>query len=36
MYIHKSPKRDADTAKKIADYFITSGIDVYFDEYDTK
>lgn len=29
-------KRDADTAKKIADYFITSGIDVYFDEYDTK
>ena len=28
-------KRDADTAKKIADYFITSGIDVYFDEYDT-
>ncbi|MCS2712047.1 hypothetical protein NXW96_22145, partial [Bacteroides fragilis] len=31
MYIHKSPKRDADTAKKkIADYFITSGIDVYF------
>ena len=23
------------TAKKIADYFITSGIDVYFDEYDT-
>ena len=22
--------------KKIADYFITSGIDVYFDEYDTK
>ena len=29
-------KRDSDTAKKIADYFITSGIDVYFDEYDTK
>ena len=29
-------KRDGDTAKKIADYFITSGIDVYFDEYDTK
>ena len=28
-------KRDADTAKIIADYFITSGIDVYFDEYDT-
>ena len=28
-------KRDADTAKKIADYLITSGIDVYFDEYDT-
>lgn len=24
-------KRDADTAKKIADYFITSGIDVYFE-----
>lgn len=36
MYIHKSPKKRCDTAKKIADYFITSGIDVYFDEYDTK
>ena len=29
-------KRDSDIARKIADYFITSGIDVYFDEYDEK
>lgn len=29
-------KRDSATARKIADYFLTSGIDVYFDEYDIK
>lgn len=29
-------KRDSAAAKKIADYIIQAGIDVYFDEYDSK
>lgn len=29
-------KKDSAAARKIADYFISAGIDVYFDEYDGK
>lgn len=36
LCIFISHQKEMRTLLKIADYFITSGIDVYFDEYDTK
>ena len=35
MCIYFISKKDKDAAKKIADYLLNAGIDVYFDEYDS-